>query len=212
MTTSPPSPSERGRPRHQWAGPRVAAHDAADPAVPGASRTAHHPGESTRRVTLRWARRPLRSASQRRCRAGTPCRLRTGDISMPWPRELRETASWRSFTVRPPGFPVAVVGRCTWLFHVGLIGSNGVVGASGGIALGDAFAANYKGEQRLSARFSVTVGSIPVAHGNRSTWPARGGCLSLPFAKIISTPLKRRPPLDRGRPMPRRAEGFGLTP
>ena len=38
-------------------------------------------------------------------------------------------------------------------FEVGFIGSNGIVGASAGIALGDAFAAHYRGEQRVAVGF-----------------------------------------------------------
>ncbi len=97
-------------------------------------------------------------------------------------------------------------------FNVGFIGSNGIVGASVGIALGDAFAAHYKGQQRLSVGF---FGDGGINTGR--TWESLNlaGAWRLPLLAVcennlyaVETPTAN---VTGGGSMARRAEGFGLT-
>jgi TPP-dependent pyruvate/acetoin dehydrogenase alpha subunit len=97
-------------------------------------------------------------------------------------------------------------------FNVGFIGSNGIVGASVGIALGDAFAAHYKSEQRLSVGF---FGDGGINTGR--TWESLNlaGAWRLPLLAVcennlyaVETPTAA---VTGGGSMARRAEGFGLT-
>ncbi len=97
-------------------------------------------------------------------------------------------------------------------FNVGFIGSNGIVGASVGIALGMLSPPITRARNASRSDFSVTVGSILVVHGNRSTWPA---LWRLPLLAVcennlyaVETPTAA---VTGGGSMPRRAEGFGLT-
>ena len=97
-------------------------------------------------------------------------------------------------------------------FDVGFIGSNGIVGASVGIALGDAFAAHYRGEQRIAVAF---FGDGGINTGR--TWESLNlaGAWQLPLIAVcennlyaVETPTA---PVTGGGSMTRRAEGFGLT-
>ena len=97
-------------------------------------------------------------------------------------------------------------------FDVGFIGSNGIVGASVGIALGDAFAAHYRGEPRVAVAF---FGDGGINTGR--TWESLNlaGVWRLPLIAVcennlyaVETPTAT---VTGGGPMARRAEGFGLT-
>ncbi len=97
-------------------------------------------------------------------------------------------------------------------FNVGFIGSNGIVGASVGIALGDAFAAHYRGEQRIAVAF---FGDGGINTGR--TWESLNlaGAWQLPLVAIcennlyaVETPTAS---VTGGGSMAHRAEGFGLT-
>jgi pyruvate dehydrogenase E1 component alpha subunit len=96
-------------------------------------------------------------------------------------------------------------------FDVGFIGSNGIVGASAGLALGDAFAAHYRHEQRVAVGF---FGDGGINTGR--TWEALNlaGAWRLPLIAIcennlyaVETPTAN---VTGGGSMVRRAEGFGL--
>jgi TPP-dependent pyruvate/acetoin dehydrogenase alpha subunit len=96
-------------------------------------------------------------------------------------------------------------------FNVGFIGSNGIVGASVGIAMGDAFAAHYRGEQRVAVAF---FGDGGINTGR--TWESLNlaGAWKLPLIAIcennlyaVETPTAA---VTGGGSMARRAEGFGL--
>jgi len=97
-------------------------------------------------------------------------------------------------------------------FNVGFIGSNGIVGASVGIALGDAFAAHYKGEQRISVAFfgdgGINTGRTWESLNLASAWqlPLFAVCENNLYAVETPTAL-----VTGGGSMTRRAEGFGLT-
>ena len=97
-------------------------------------------------------------------------------------------------------------------FDVGFIGSNGIVGASVGIALGDAFAAHYRGEQRVAVAF---FGDGGINTGR--TWESLNlaGAWRLPLIAVcennlyaVETPTAA---VTGGGSMARRAEGFGLS-
>jgi pyruvate dehydrogenase E1 component alpha subunit len=97
-------------------------------------------------------------------------------------------------------------------FDVGFIGSNGIVGASVGIALGDAFAAHYRGEPRVAVAF---FGDGGINTGR--TWESLNlaGAWRLPLIAVcennlyaVETPTAT---VTGGGPMARRAEGFGLN-
>ena len=97
-------------------------------------------------------------------------------------------------------------------FDVGFIGSNGIVGASAGLALGDAFAAHYRGQQRVAVAF---FGDGGINTGR--TWEALNlaGAWRLPLVAVcennlyaVETPTAA---VTGGGSMTRRAEGFGLT-
>jgi TPP-dependent pyruvate/acetoin dehydrogenase alpha subunit len=97
-------------------------------------------------------------------------------------------------------------------FELGFIGSNGIVGASVGLALGDAFAAHYRGEQRVAVAF---FGDGGINTGR--TWEALNlaGAWRLPLIAVcennlyaVETPTAA---VTGGGSMTKRAEGFGLT-
>ena len=77
-------------------------------------------------------------------------------------------------------------------FDVGFIGSNGIVGASVGIALGDAFAAHYRGEQRVAVGF---FGDGGINTGSHVGIPQPGRCLATALYRRL-----REQPLRRGDP------------
>lgn len=97
-------------------------------------------------------------------------------------------------------------------FDVGFIGSNGIVGAPVGIALGDAFAAHYRHERRVAVAF---FGDGGINTGR--TWECLNlaGAWRLPLIAVcennlyaVETPTAE---LTGGGSMTRRAEGFGLV-
>jgi len=97
-------------------------------------------------------------------------------------------------------------------FDVGFIGSNGIVGASAGIALGDAFAAHYRGEQRVAVAF---FGDGGINTGRTWEFLNLAGAWRLPLIAIcennlyaVETPTAV---VTGGGSMTRRAAGFGLT-
>jgi pyruvate dehydrogenase E1 component alpha subunit len=97
-------------------------------------------------------------------------------------------------------------------FDVGFIGSNGIVGASAGIALGDAFAAHYRGEQRVAVAF---FGDGGINTGRTWEFLNLAGAWRLPLIAIcennlyaVETPTAA---VTGGGSMTRRAGGFGLT-
>jgi TPP-dependent pyruvate/acetoin dehydrogenase alpha subunit len=97
-------------------------------------------------------------------------------------------------------------------FNVGFIGSNGIVGASVGIALGDAFAAHYRGEQRIAVAFfgdgGINTGRTWESLNLAAAWqlPLVAVCENNLYAVETPTAL-----VTGGGSMSRRAEGFGLT-
>ena len=97
-------------------------------------------------------------------------------------------------------------------FEVGFIGSNGIVGASAGIALGDAFAAHYRGEQRVAVSFfgdgGINTGRTWEFLNLAAAWrlPLIAVCENNLYA--VETPTAA---VTGGGSMSRRAEGFGLT-
>lgn len=97
-------------------------------------------------------------------------------------------------------------------FDVGFVGSNGIVGASVGIALGDAFAAKYKAEDRVSVAFfgdgGINTGRTWEAINLASAWrlPMVAICENNLYA--VETPTAN---VTGGGSMVRRAEGFGLV-
>jgi len=96
-------------------------------------------------------------------------------------------------------------------FDVGFIGSNGIVGASVGLALGDAFAINYRDEQRLAVAFfgdgGINTGRTWEFLNLASAWrlPLLAVCENNLYA--VETPTAA---VTGGGSMTRRAEGFGL--
>jgi TPP-dependent pyruvate/acetoin dehydrogenase alpha subunit len=97
-------------------------------------------------------------------------------------------------------------------FDVGFISSNGIVGASVGIAVGDAFAAHYRSQARMAVGF---FGDGGINTGR--TWEALNlaGAWQLPLLAVcennlyaVETPTAQ---VTGGGSMARRAEGFGLT-
>jgi TPP-dependent pyruvate/acetoin dehydrogenase alpha subunit len=97
-------------------------------------------------------------------------------------------------------------------FELGFIGSNGIVGASVGIALGDAFAAHYRHEERVSVAFfgdgGINTGRTWEALNLAAAWrlPLIAICENNLYA--VETPTAS---VMGGGSMPRRAEGFGLA-
>jgi TPP-dependent pyruvate/acetoin dehydrogenase alpha subunit len=97
-------------------------------------------------------------------------------------------------------------------FNVGFIGSNGIVGAAVGVALGDAFAANYRGERRVAVGF---FGDGGINTGRTWEFLNLAAAWRLPLVAIcennlyaVETPTAV---VTGGGSMTRRAEGFGLT-
>lgn len=94
---------------------------------------------------------------------------------------------------------------------LGFIGSNGIVGASAGIALGDAFAAHYRHEQRLAVAFfgdgGINTGRTWESLNLAAAWklPLLAVCENNLYA--VETPTAE---LTGGGSMVARAEGFGL--
>jgi len=126
--------------------------------------------------------------------------------------------------VSPDGLMAELYGKATGVsrgrggsmhlagFDVGFIGSNGIVGASVGLALGDAFAAHYRREQRVAVAF---FGDGGINTGR--TWESLNlaGAWRLPLIAVcennlyaVETPTAN---VTGGGSMSRRAEGFGLT-
>ena len=126
--------------------------------------------------------------------------------------------------VSPDGLMAELYGKATGVsrgrggsmhlagFDVGFIGSNGIVGASVGLALGDAFAAHYRHEQRVAVAF---FGDGGINTGR--TWESLNlaGAWRLPLIAVcennlyaVETPTAN---VTGGGSMSRRAEGFGLT-
>jgi TPP-dependent pyruvate/acetoin dehydrogenase alpha subunit len=97
-------------------------------------------------------------------------------------------------------------------FNIGFIGSNGIVGASAGIALGDAFAAHYRGEQRVAVAF---FGDGGINTGRTWEFLNLAGAWRLPMIAICENNLyaveTATALVTGGGSMTRRAEGFGLT-
>lgn len=97
-------------------------------------------------------------------------------------------------------------------FDVGFIGSNGIVGAPVGIALGDAFAAHYRHESRVAVAFfgdgGINTGRTWECLNLAAAWrlPLVAVCENNLYA--VETPTAE---LTGGGSMVRRAEGFGLT-
>lgn len=126
--------------------------------------------------------------------------------------------------VSPDGLMAELYGKATGVsrgrggsmhlagFDVGFIGSNGIVGASVGLALGDAFAAHYRGEQRVAVAF---FGDGGINTGR--TWEALNlaGAWRLPLVAVCENNLyaveTATAAVTGGGSMPQRAEGFGLT-
>src|SRR3984885_3727227 len=126
--------------------------------------------------------------------------------------------------VSPDGLMAELYGKATGVsrgrggsmhlagFDVGFIGSNGIVGASVGLALGDSFAAHYRRERRVAVAF---FGDGGINTGR--TWEALNlaGAWRLPLIAVcennlyaVETPTAA---VTGGGSMSRRAEGFGLT-
>jgi TPP-dependent pyruvate/acetoin dehydrogenase alpha subunit len=122
----------------------------------------------------------------------------------------------------PDGLMAELFGRATGVsggrggsmhladFSIGFIGSNGIVGASLGIALGDAFAAHYRDEARVAVGF---FGDGGLNTGR--TWEAMNlaGAWKLPLIAVcennlyaVETPTAA---VTGGGSAVRRAEGFG---
>ena len=97
-------------------------------------------------------------------------------------------------------------------FSIGFIGSNGIVGASAGLALGDAFAAHYRHEDRVSVAFfgdgGVNTGRTWEAVNLASAWklPLIAVCENNLYA--VETPTAE---LTGGGSIVKRAEGFGVA-
>ncbi len=97
-------------------------------------------------------------------------------------------------------------------FEIGFIGSNGIVGASVGLGLGDAFAAHYRGEPRVAVAFfgdgGINTGRTWESLNLASAWklPLIAICENNLYA--VETPTAS---VTGGGSMARRAEGFGLT-
>jgi TPP-dependent pyruvate/acetoin dehydrogenase alpha subunit len=97
-------------------------------------------------------------------------------------------------------------------FSIGFIGSNGIVGASAGIALGDAFAARYREERRVAVAF---FGDGGINTGR--TWEAvnLAGAWHLPLITVcennlyaVETPTAS---VTGGDSVVERARGFGVA-
>ncbi len=97
-------------------------------------------------------------------------------------------------------------------FELGFIGSNGIVGAPVGIALGDAFAAKYRGEPRVAVAFfgdgGINTGRTWESLNLAAAWglPLIAICENNLYA--VETPTAT---VTGGGNMAKRAEGFGLT-
>jgi acetoin:2,6-dichlorophenolindophenol oxidoreductase subunit alpha len=97
-------------------------------------------------------------------------------------------------------------------FDVGFIGSNGIVGASVGIALGDAFAAHYRREERVAVAF---FGDGGINTGRTWEFINLAGAWRLPLIAVcennlyaVETPTAA---VSGGTSMTSRAESFGLV-
>jgi pyruvate dehydrogenase E1 component alpha subunit len=97
-------------------------------------------------------------------------------------------------------------------FDIGFIGSNGIVGAAVGIALGDAFAAKFRGEHRIAVAFfgdgGINTGRTWEFLNLASAWelPLVAVCENNLYA--VETPTAS---VSGGGSMTQRAEAFGLT-
>jgi pyruvate dehydrogenase E1 component alpha subunit len=96
-------------------------------------------------------------------------------------------------------------------FDIGFIGSNGIVGAPVGLALGDAFAAKYRGEHRVAVSF---FGDGGINTGRTWEFLNLASAWALPLVAIcennlyaVETPTAS---VTGGGSMVKRAEGFGL--
>ena len=96
-------------------------------------------------------------------------------------------------------------------FDVGFIGSNGIVGASVGISVGDAFSAKYRGEDRCSVAFfgdgGINTGRTWECLNLAAAWglPLVAVCENNLYA--VETPTAS---VSGGSSMTARAEAFGL--
>jgi TPP-dependent pyruvate/acetoin dehydrogenase alpha subunit len=96
-------------------------------------------------------------------------------------------------------------------FSIGFVGSNGIVGASVGVALGEAFAISYRHEQRCAVAFfgdgGVNTGRTWEAVNLAAAWqlPLIVVCENNMYA--VETPIVA---VTGGGSIVRRAEGFGL--
>jgi TPP-dependent pyruvate/acetoin dehydrogenase alpha subunit len=96
-------------------------------------------------------------------------------------------------------------------FDIGFIGSNGIVGAPVGLAMGDAFAAKYRGEKRVAVAFfgdgGVNTGRTWEFINLASAWglPLVAVCENNLYA--VETPTAN---VTGGGSIVKRAEGFGL--
>lgn len=97
-------------------------------------------------------------------------------------------------------------------FSIGFIGSNGIVGASVGIALGDAFASHFRHEERIAVAFfgdgGINTGRTWEAMNLASAWklPLVAVCENNLYA--VETPTAE---VTGGASIVRRAEGFGVV-
>ncbi|MCU1489058.1 MAG: dehydrogenase component [Acidimicrobiaceae bacterium] len=97
-------------------------------------------------------------------------------------------------------------------FEVGFIGSNGIVGASVGIALGDSFAAHFRNQARCAFAFfgdgGINTGRTWESMNLAAAWklPLIAVCENNLYA--VETPTAS---VTGGGSMVRRAEGFGMT-
>jgi TPP-dependent pyruvate/acetoin dehydrogenase alpha subunit len=126
--------------------------------------------------------------------------------------------------VSPEGIMAELYGKATGVsagrggsmhlagFDVGFIGSNGIVGASVGIALGDAFAAHYRGEERVAVAF---FGDGGINTGRTWEFINLAGAWRLPLIAVcennlyaVETPTAV---VSGGGSMTSRAESFGLA-
>jgi pyruvate dehydrogenase E1 component alpha subunit len=96
-------------------------------------------------------------------------------------------------------------------FEFGFIGSNGIVGASAGLSLGDAFAARYRNQSRVAVAFfgdgGINTGRTWEFINLASAWklPMIAICENNLYA--VETPTVN---VTGGGDMVRRAEGFGV--
>jgi TPP-dependent pyruvate/acetoin dehydrogenase alpha subunit len=96
-------------------------------------------------------------------------------------------------------------------FSIGFIGTNGIVGASVGLALGDAFAAHHRGEPRIAV---ASFGDGGVNTGRTWEFVNLASAWKLPLVVVCENNLYAVETTTRlltgGDSIVRRAEGFGL--